>query len=756
LAPSALVEGQKFKPRKDAPALGKKAERLIGVFKPQALLGGGASQRSKARAVGRPRANFPKGWKLGRHGERGWFSWRAHGGRMGVWPRIIRKNKKFVESSVTLLWRIQPAGGSLEGDPKGIMKHTQGGCMARPEEGAKALEDAALPQADREFEAAVLSGDFNGVKAALKAGADPNRVFVDQWREENGSRAIYYLAEWNRKRGDDKRSAQDFASEHAGAMKALVEAGANFSLPCNMWRAGRGASFSKKSDMNFSSRAVKLWEAKELSIDSCVWFAKGGGDLSGVFSSESSNGCPATHSRMMRKGLAQDVLGPLWDLAIKPLMGPGGELELLSETLGSGLLEWSQWLISKGAKPVAGSNALRMMAHETIFYANPARSGHCAWEDDKVFQKKEKARMLHEVLECSRLAVELGEDLNESGPGRFPPLLSLLAQQGKSDVDLSLTLAKKWVELGAAPLGGHQDAAFIAYALADSSNAMKQLDFALSLGADPKDRARASVFVLLKRAVADHDKQAAGAIEKLVGLGADLSQGANEPIETSLVAMAARSGLWESIKALEAAGCSMGWKDPATGGTAMSLAAEWSVACGRSGCAEMIARWMASKGAPLDEPGKDGFTALHRAAKALDFKLCQALLDGGADASRPMADKAALTPAHLACARFEKKKEKAQLKTLEALAKFGANFTKLDGKGRSVMEIASKKSFLSVVMTVANQAEAAALDGESGARAAKTLGSRGEGFLAVKEKSELRAVTAESSEQKPRRARSSL
>lgn len=627
--------------------------------------------------------------------------------------------------------------------------------MAEIEKLSKDLEDARLPQADRDFEGSVRSHDFAGIESALLAGADPNRVFVDTWHSNNGSRAHWILAQsFDNMRASPDGRPWSRGGEHASAMKALVEAGADFSLPPLMERRGAGASFDKPSRSSFSDLGSALWESSALPIESSFWFAKGGGDMRKVFGGSTTEECSAVHSRTLRRGSADDVFGPMWDVAIKPLLGPGGSSSLLALSLGSGLLEWSKWLIAKGATLPKGSGALRMLASQTMFYANPARSGHCPWSarDDEL--SSAKARMESEALECARLAVELGESINGAGGEELPPLLALLAQQGKHDISSSLKLAKRFIELGAAPQSSHEDIPFLSFALADPKHACEQLDFALGLGSDHNDRPQRAIFTLLKRASSEHDKQASKAIAKLSSLGSDLAQTASHDPDSSLVGMAARSGLWESIKALSTAGCDMAWKSEASGDTAASFAARWSVECGRAGCAEALIRWLSAKGAPVDNPGLHGLTALHVASKALDFKLCEALLEAGADANRSVIDADARAPAHLACSRFEKKREKAQLKTLEALARHGADFSKLDGKGRSAMEIASKKAFLSVVMTVANNSQGSSLSGDTGVRAAKILGERGEGFLAVVEQSELQASSAApaSAPRKPRRS----
>lgn len=628
--------------------------------------------------------------------------------------------------------------------------------MAETDKKFKETEDASLPQVDRDFEKAVRSHDFLGIEEALAAGANPNRVFVDSWRPKDGARAHWTMAQsFDNMRPGPDGSPWARGAEHASAMKALVEAGADFSLPPLMERRGLGESFDQPSKSSFANLGSTLWESRVLPIESCIWFAKGGGDMSNVFGGSGTDACSAVHSRTLRRGPAEEVFGPMWDVAIKPLMGSGGSSALLARTLGSGLLEWSEWLVSKGATLPAGSKSLRLLASETMFYANPARSGHCGWGAREGELASARERMAVEALECARLAVELGEKIDGAGGRDQSPLLCLLAQKGKQDVALSLKLAQKFMDLGASPLSGHDKIPFLAFALADPTHACEQLDFALGLGADHNDNPQRAVFTLLKRAASEHDDSASKAIDKLRELGSSLAQSASHGPDLSLVGMAACSGLWESMKSLAAAGCDMSWKSSANMDTAASLAARWSVEHGRSGCAEGLVRWLAAQGAPVDDPGLGGLTALHVASKALDFKLCEALLVAGADPNRSVADKDALAPAHLACSRFEKKKEKAQLKTLEALARHGADFTKLDGKGRSAMEIASKKAFLSVVMTVADNSGGASLSGDAGVRASKTLGARGDGFLAVVEQSELQATSA-TPEKAPRKARRSL
>lgn len=49
--------------------------------------------------------------------------------------------------------------------------------MAEIEESSKDMQGASLPKADRDFENAVRYHDFACIKAALLAGADPNRIF---------------------------------------------------------------------------------------------------------------------------------------------------------------------------------------------------------------------------------------------------------------------------------------------------------------------------------------------------------------------------------------------------------------------------------------------------------------------------------------------------------------------------------------------------------------------------------------------------
>lgn len=609
--------------------------------------------------------------------------------------------------------------------------------MPRRAELDKQFEDASLPQADRDFEAAARAEDFTGIEAALKAGADPNRVFSDAWSEHEGRRVLSFLRESSR-RLDDPRPAQEFARQHASAMRALVEAGADFSLPSRVQRASLQSPFAPVGRDSYETAASKLWGAPNISIDSCVWLAKGGGDFSSVFGAGNGE-CPATHSRMNRRGSAEEILAPMWELAIEPLMtAGGGRLRLLTEALGSGLLEWAQWLIAKGARPApipGGSGALLMLATETIFFANPARAGLCSWQADGVTKSCAKARMLQDAPECARIAASFGEE-----PG--PVLLGLLAQRGKPDPKASLAFAKTLSELGPVPLAGGEKNPFIAYAFADAPNAMAQLDFALGLGADPTDRSRQAASILLKYASPDEDEIAAQVIAKLVALGADLSEPDGLSKDESLIAQAVSGGLWASARALADAGLNPSWKDPATGDTLMAIAARWSVDCGRSGCATEFAQWLASRSAPMDATGSDQLAALHRAAKALDERLCLALLAAGADPNQPSADKAAQTPSHLACARYEKKKEKAQLKTIEALALHGADFSKLDGKGQSAFETASKKGFLSVLTSVAEKAKGVALEGDSGARAAKILAQRDGSLLAAVEEQELLTSSA--------------
>ena len=628
--------------------------------------------------------------------------------------------------------------------------------MAEKEKLFKDLEDANLPQADRDFEVAVLGHDFAGIEASLLAGADPNRVFTSQWRGSDGYRAHWTMAQsFDNMRPSPDGTPWSKGHAHAAAMKALVEAGADFSLPPLMERDGPWRLFDRPSRSSFADLGSRLWESSTLPIDSCLWFAKGRGDMSRVFGAPGSDSCSAIQSRTIRRAPAEEVFGPMWDVAIQPLMGPGGQSVLLEKCLGSGILEWSQWLIAKGATISPGSAALRMLASQTMFYANPARSGHCPWSARGEELVCAKARMEREALECASLAVELGESIDGDGGADQSPLICLLAQQEKKDIATSLLLAQKFVDLGAKPISGHKDIPFLSFALADPKHASEQLAFALSLGVNPHDRPQRAALTLLKRASSDKDKPVAKAIAKLRQLGADLAQASDHNPEGSLVAMAARSGLWESLKALASAGCDMSWKSEASGETAAALAARWSVEFGRSGGSEPTFRWLAAQGAPMDEPGLHGLTALHVASKALDFKLCKALLEAGADPNRAVADAEARTPAHLACSRFEKKKEAAQLKTLEALALHGADFSKLDAKGRSSMEIASKKAFLSVVMAVANNSQGSSLSGETGVRAAKLLGERGDGFLAVVEQSELQALSPEPASP-PRKARRSL
>ena len=612
--------------------------------------------------------------------------------------------------------------------------------MAR-EGWGKAAEDAKLPQADRDFEKAVDARDFEAIIDALKAGADPNRAFADAWREHDGRRASWWLCSELDYRDARQGSKEDFAKGHAAAMKAMVEAGANFALPAIAERDGAGKPFTRPSRSSYAGRGASLWSSEVVSIDSCVWFVKGGGSLREVL--DGPGELSATHSRNMRRGAPEEVLGPIWEAAIKPSMKAGGALRLLGETLGMGWLEWSRWLIDQGAKPLArvdGTGALRLLACETMFFANPSRSGHCPWNIEKAEHAKEKVRMASEAAQCAKLAVELGEDVNGRGPVGLSPLQELLIQQGKANPKLSLGFARELVKLGAKALDTPKGRPFLACALGDAINAPAQLEFALEMGVDPKDRAREAVALMIERCSPDADEEAAKAIARLAQLGADLSQTAREPVDSSLLAMAARRGLWASMRALASAGCDLSWRDAKKGSTLAAYAAHWAAEYGVVGSGEPTLRWLASQGAPMDEPDEQGWTALHRAAKALDEKACKTLLEAGADPNKATADKAASTSAHLACARFEKRKEKRQLGVLEALGSFGADFSKLDGKKRSAMEVASKKGFLSVVQSVADKAKGVALDGESGARASKKLQERGAGFLSVVEESELSAA----------------
>lgn len=629
----------------------------------------------------------------------------------------------------------------------------------------KDQDDARLPQADRDFEAAVRVLDFPEIENALAAGADPNRPFTDQWHESDGFRAMWFLGEsFGRHLLDASGRVGNFGQSHASAMRALVEAGADFSLPVVVSRLSRSHPFTAASSgVSFSDRGSNLWESEALPIESCVWFAKGRGSMSQVFGGNSLSRCSAADSRTMRRGPAEDVLGPMWDVAIKQALAPKGASLLLSKILGQGLLEWSKWLIAKGATlaPISLSGGvLRSLALEIVFDGHPSKSGHCPWGVDDATFLLAKQQMEREVHECARLAVALGEDVDDARGGASPVLLSLLEQGSKQDLAASLKFANTLLELGAKPLAGHAGKPFLAYALSGPACALEQLDFALAAGADPKDRPRQAVFSLLNRAFPQQDKAVVQVVQKLVALGADLSQPASEPAGSSLLAAASANGLWGAANALAAVGCDPRWKDAGTGETLISLAAGWSAIHGRvggAGCSQALVSWLSSTGAPMDEPGHGGFTALHRAAKTLDFKLCEALLSAGADANRPTANGAAMTPAHLACSRFDKKKEKAQLATMEALSRHGADFSKVDGNGRSAMEIASKNSALSVVMAVAHKTGGSAFAGEAGARASKVLGARGESFLSVVESSELESSTAPAaSADAPKRARRAL
>ena len=624
----------------------------------------------------------------------------------------------------------------------------------------KDQEDALLSQADRDFEYAVRALDFPAIEKAMAAGANPNRPFTDHWTEYDGARPMKFLGEaFGRQRLDAAGRIGPFGHSHASAMKALVEAGADFSLPFSVFRHSRWLPFTVAKEDGLSDRGCNLWTSESLPIESCVWFAKGGGSMAKVFGGSRASGCFATGSRTMRRGLAEDVFGPMWDIAIKPMLGDKGSSALLSNALSQGLLEWSEWLIAKGATPAPASSggSLRPLAMTTILGAHPSLSGHCPWGVNAAETSAGAQRMAREAKACARLAVEFGEDVNAAAEGNPPTLLQLLAHSPKHDIAAALDFAKTLVELGASPLAGHDGKPFLAYALSDPLHAIEQLDFALAVGADPKDRPRQAIFALLNRAYPKQEQAVVLIIKKLAELGADLAQPSSEPAGSSLLAVAAANGLWKVAMELASLGCDIRWKDIATGETLMSLATGWSAIHGRSGCAQAFAAWLASAGAPVDDAGHGGLTALHRAAKALDHKLCEALLTAGADANRAVADPAASTPSHLACSRFDRKKEAAQLATLEALSLHGADFSKVDGKGRSAMEVASKNASLSVVMAVLQKANGSAFAGAPGARASKVLGSRGSDFLAVVESSELQSATANSaSAASPNRKRLSL
>ena len=71
--------------------------------------------------------------------------------------------------------------------------------------------------------------DFPEIENALAAGA-PNRPFADQWKESDGARAMWFLGEsFGRHLLDSSGSIGNFGQSHASAMRALVEAGADFS-----------------------------------------------------------------------------------------------------------------------------------------------------------------------------------------------------------------------------------------------------------------------------------------------------------------------------------------------------------------------------------------------------------------------------------------------------------------------------------------------------------------------------------------------
>lgn len=625
----------------------------------------------------------------------------------------------------------------------------------------KKQDDALLPQADRDFEAAVRALDFLGIQTSLADGANPNRPFTDDHHEDFGYRAIKFLGA----NFSNSYSSISFGQSHALAMRALVEAGADFSLPTFVSRESRSHPFAPHaatgSPSLFHEHARNLWDSPSLSIESCVWFAKGGGPMSELFGGSTSSksfACNPFGASFKRQGLAEDVLGPFWDLAIKPALGPDGSSILLSNALGQGLLEWSEWLLAKGATPAPTSlsgGIATILALNTIFRGDPERTGHCprgVAENEFLLGKQ---RMESEAKACARLAVALGEDVDAARNNAPPAILGLLAQRFKDDVDASLDFASTLLQLGANPFAGHDGLPFLAYALSDPENIIKQLDFALSAGADPKDRSRQAVLSMLKPASPEHDKAACQAIHALAALGANFSQPASEPVASSLMAVAASNGLWESAKALAGLGCDPRWKEASSGNTLISLAARWSAVHGRSSSAKTLATWLSAAGAPMDEPGDDGFTALHHAAKALDFNLCEALLCAGADANRPVADAKAMTPIHLASIRFNKKKEPAQVATMEALARHGADFSKVDARGRPAIEIASKNSALSVLMALAQKAKGKAFVGKAGARASKALAARGEAFLSVAERCELDSAftpPANSSTKRPRRS----
>lgn len=625
----------------------------------------------------------------------------------------------------------------------------------------KKQDDALLPQADRDFEAAVRALDFLGIQKSLAYGANPNRPFTDCHDEDFGYRAMRFLGA----NFSNSYSLTSFGKSHALAMKALVEAGADFSLPTFLSRESRAHPFAPHaatgSPSLFHEHARNLWNSPSLSIESCVWFAKGGGSMSDLFggpASSKSFACNPSGAAFKRQGLAEDVLGPFWDLAIKPVLGADGSSILLSNALGQGLLEWSEWLIAKGATPAPTSlsgGIANILALDTIFRGNPERTGHCprGVENDEFLLATQ--RMEREAKACARRAVALGEDVDAATHNAPPAILGLLAQCLKDDVDASLDFASTLLQLGANPFAGHGGLPFLAYALSDPENIIKQLDFALSAGADPKDRSRQAVLSMLKPASPEHDKAACQAIHALAALGADFSQPASEPVASSLMAVAASNGLWESAKALAGLGCDPRWKEASSGNTLISLAARWSAVHGRSSHAKILATWLSAAGAPMDEPGDDGFTALHHAAKALDFNLCEALLCAGADVNRLVADAKAMTPVHLASIRFNKKKEPAQMATMETLARHGADFSKVDGRGRPAIEIASKNSALSVLMALAQNAKGKAFVGKAGARASKALAARGEAFLSVAERCELDSAftpPANSSSKRPRRS----
>lgn len=583
----------------------------------------------------------------------------------------------------------------------------------------------ALMDPDAAFERAIRAGELDQALLALRSGADPNRVLHEPG-SLSGQRALYFLTQ--PPRCAERALGLDFSQRHARLIQAMVEAGADFSLPASLRRASPSASWPSDDPQRAGSIPCSFWSDPLISMDSFVWLAKGKANLAPLF-----EGDIAAHSRLKRHGSAQEVLAPLWGLVLRPLMERGGgRLELLARALGAGQLDWAQWLINQGAQPLIrqGHSPLDELARETVFFASPERSGHCLWGASRADKKEAAPRLRREAFECARLAASFGED-----PAAVLP--ALLAQRGKCDPEGSLAFARHLASLAPPPLSGHGPNPLLAYALADPANALAQMDFVIGLGADPKDRARRSVQVLLKHADPDSDAAAAEAIRRLSSLGADFSEPFG-PAEESLAASAARSGLFLCLQALHAAGCDMAWRSP-LGASVLSLAVQWAIEQGKRGSGAPIAAWLIQAGAPADLQDADALTPLARAAKALDSALCQVLLEAGADPNQAVGGRAALTAAHLACARFDKTKEAAQLQTLEILARHNADFAKPDGKGRSPMEIASKKGLLSATLSVALSAAGRALEGESGSRALQNLAARGAGFLSVAELGELSA-----------------